>query len=373
MATVAQTPAALNAINRGGKWILNQVPTTGTVETRLAWELEVEGTKVAEDTTLTTSGSDNVVVDPRNALRGWLLAGVPGLVSQSVWNVTDELIAAVTLKHGTVVIDWTNEPVTKVVNIAGSSGPFDFINSVLSQVDGEILTSTAAAWLSHTPDEVFTHPFAYSWIGLYGNDTITCNWVKCDGTTGSFIMSAPFDANAIPCGPVNLGLDPDVKYYTLTFATMSRVIEFHVECNAKEDRVGNIIFQEPTGGMAGHALTDITQGGGASSSLVEYHSEPDGDFDDWSKYGGKTVARKTAGATVSGSIRVKPSPMYRNFVANMIGSPIAWIQSKDLSGSVIFIKANIVSAGISNAGTDGFATLTISATVLQETKSQGAY
>lgn len=370
MASVTQTPNVLNPMNRGGKWIVTQAPTSAPIETRAAWEVEVEGNKISEGSELTTSGSDEIVIDPRNDLIGYMRHELPGLTVRSVFNVESQIIAEATLKFGTVVIDSTNEPVTKTVTIGGSSGPFDFINAMVHPLSGDILNTTAAAWLSYHPDRVYTHPWAYSWIYLYGTSGITVTYYKCDGTSGTFAMSAPFVANAIPTGPANLNLDDDVKYYTMEFTTIGRTIGFVVECGARQEETGTIVFLEPVGGISAHALVQVAHGGSGSSQSAEYHFEPDSTYASWAQYGGITTLRRTARPTISGTIRIRPTQKYRNFVSGMLGSPLAFVQMVDNSGSVIFVKASITSAAIGQTAPDGFATLQMSAALSQTIEGQ---
>jgi hypothetical protein len=370
MATVTQTPAVLNPMNRGGKWILTQAPTAPPVETRAAWEVEVEGNKISEGSELTTGGGDEIVIDPREDLIGYMRMELPGLTVRSVYNIEDQIIAEATLKYGTVVIDSTNEPVVKTVTVASTSGPFDFINAMIHPLSGDILNTTASAWLSYHPDTVYTHPWSYSWICLYGSSGINVTYWKCDGTSGTFSMSAPFVASAIPTGPANLNLDDDVKYYELEFVAMGRTIGFVVECGAKEEETGTIVFLEPIGGISAHALTQVAYSGSASSQSAEYHFEPDSAYATWSQYGGITTLRKSARPTMSGTIRVKPTKQYLNFVAGMLGSPLAFIQTVDNAGNTIFVKANIISASIGQPAPDGFATLQMSAAFAQTIEGQ---
>lgn len=366
MAAVSQSPNALNPINRGGKWILTQAPTSPPIETRLAWEVLVDGNKVSEGTEKTTSGSDEVVVDPRDDLIGFLLHQLPGLTPRSVYQKDDELIIGVSINYGTKEIDASSEPVQKTINVGSSDGPYDFINANISVIDGDVLNSAASAvWLSHHPDKVQTHPYAYGWIYLYGTSGINLNWRNCDGTTGSDTMSAPFTVNAIPTGAKNLNLPENVCWYSLEFVALGRTIEFEVYC-APENQCGNLIFLEPIGGISNHAFTEVSHGGSVSSQVVQKHYEPDSDYDTWASYGGSSVLQSVASPAVSMSMRIRPDDRYRNFINQMLGSSLAFIQGKDNAGNVVFQKANINGASMSGLGPDGYAILSVSASMLHD-------
>lgn len=371
MASVAQTPDTLNPMNRGGKWILNQAPTSPPVETRLAWELDIEGSTVAQGSELTTSGSDNVIVDPRSDMVGFMKMQIPGLTPQSVYNITSYIIAEATLAYGTIEIDFSTEPPSKTVNVGSSSGPFDFINAMIRPHHGDILGDTTSQYLSDMPEVVYTHPWAFSWICVYGTSGINGFYRTCGGDTDTFTMSAPFTASAVPCGPANLGLPEDVEYYTLEFvgAGLAKTFRFHVEQGARQEECGSIAFLEPIGGLSGHGFTQISQGGGIASQKIELHSEPDSTFSDWANMG-QTIVSRVGTPAFSMSCRVRPSRQYYNFVDGMLGSPIAWIHRVDRSGADVFIKAEITGATLSPAAIDGYGTLSVSATLLHEVKGQ---
>lgn len=362
---VSDTPNTLNPMNRGGKWVLTQDPGTPPVYTHLAWELDINGTVVTEESMLTTSSSDEVVVDPRKELVGHMLHQIPALTAQSVYNMEAQMIAEVSLNHGTVEIDASAEPVTKTVSIGSTSGPFDFINANISAFDGDILNDTTIAFLSSTPDEVYTTPFAYSWIYILGTTGINGAWRKCDGTTGTFSMStAGFAVAAVPCGPLNLGLDPDVEYYTLEFAAFSKTIKFHVQCGLREEETGNIIFLEPIGGLSGMGFESSVFSGSAGAQTIAKHYEPDSTFATWAQYGGRSVVRKSSGGSYSMSKRVRVTPQYQRYVQAAAASSIAFVVSKDNAGNTIFLKADITGANISQAGEDGYGILSVSAQLL---------
>lgn len=369
MSSVTQTPDTLNPANRGGKWILTQTPTSDPIFTKAAWEVEVDGTKTSEDSTDTTSGSDEIVIDPRTDIIGFMKHAIPGLTARSVYNVEDEITCDVTLKFGTIEIDASAEPVVVTKTIGGSSGPFTFINANLDPISGDGLDGSGSFWLSHLPDYVNTHPFAYGWIYLYGTTGINLTWRNKDGTTGSDTMSAPFDVNAIPIGPLNLNL-PNAKYYKLEFTSMSRSIEFEVDCHVEEESAGNIIFLEPIGGLTNIALREFSVAGSGSSQQVVLHTEPDSTFATWATYGGRVQINRTGQVTVSGSGRVKYSRQYENLMASLAGSPLAFVQMKDDSGSYVFIKANVQGGSISPPGPDGYSTIQVSATLAHEFEGQ---
>jgi hypothetical protein len=151
---------------------------------------------------------------------------------------------------------------------------------------------------------------------------------------------------------------------------MSRTIEFVVDCGVKEERAGNIIFLEPIGGLSNVACTEVNTGGSGNYSETVLHTEPDDAFADWSAYGGRVQIRRTGSNQVSMSSRVEYSQQYRNFVASMSGSPLAYLQMKDRSGAWIFVKANLQSASISAPGPDGFSTIQITAGLAHDYEGQ---
>lgn len=340
--TLVTTPTALTPLTSGFKFKLN-LSDSGThpIYKQAIFELQTSGGSVIKkQSAVRPVGGGDIFLDFRDDVKGLVRAVMPTFGVTGVQN-DNTIMKEFRLNYGERIIDVT-VPASPPTDSVSNSSNFKVISAANNVYDASLITDMTERILSYRPKKYSLYKGSYDFMWLLGSGTATYTLYDEDGTSSSQVLSAPYNANALPMNLNTLGAPMTTQYMTVRVQAgaidETYTIDFGTDCQGSQDNAVEIMFIEPLGGRS-VALFQMLDSVGANMKFNEvliYKNITT--VADLRQDGGNTMIYKDTYGTFSMTREMSGDPAEQMWVLGFAASGEYHIRRKDINGTEFWAK-----------------------------------